>query len=91
MPAIPEGELIYREWHKRVVQLLEHGELTRVSVPSGRVIYFDWQSFHTGTKAIGSGWRWFCRLTRNSDRCKQITNEIRNQAQVYLEFPMEGW
>lgn len=91
MPAIPDGQLIYREWHKEVQRLVACGELTELLAPSGRVIAFDWQSFHTGTKAVGNGWRWFCRLTRNSDRCRQITNEIRQQVQVYLEFPMEGW
>ena len=91
MPAIPDEGLIYREWHKRVEELLETGGLQRYTAPSGRVLQFDWQAFHTGTKAVGSGWRWFCRMTRNSDRCKQITNEIRKQVQVYLEFPMEGW
>lgn len=91
MPAIPEGGLIYRAWHTEVERLLSAGALDKVLAPSGRVIWFDWQTFHTGTKAIGNGWRWFCRLTRNSDRCNTITNEIRRQVQVYLEFPMEGW
>jgi len=91
MPAIPEGQLIYRAWHNEVERLLSTGELQRFTAPSGRVLAFDWQTFHTGTKAVGSGWRWFCRLTRNSDRCNTITNEIRRQVQVYLEFPMEGW
>lgn len=91
MPAIPEGELIYREWHREVEGLIAYGALEAVSAPSGKVIGFDWQTFHTGTKAVGSGWRWFCRLSRNTERCDTITNEIRRQVQVYLEFPMEGW
>lgn len=91
MPAVPEGELIYRAWHVEVERLLEDGDLFPWECPSGRLIGFDWQTFHTGQKARGNGWRWFCRVTRNSDRCKQITNEMRQQVQVYLEFPMEGW
>lgn len=39
----------------------------------------------------GNGWRWFGRISRNTDRVKTVTNEIRMNAQVYLEFPMEGW
>lgn len=91
MPAIPDGELIYRRWHREVESLLEMGRLEPQECPSGLVVGFDWQTFHTGQKAKGHGWRWFCRITRNSDRCGQITNEIRSQVQVYLEFPMEGW
>lgn len=91
MPAIPDGELIYRKWHEEVLKLLESGEMQRVHAESGKVIYFDWQTFHQGTKAVGSGWRWFIRLTRNSDTVRRPKNEIRQQVQVYLEFPMEGW
>jgi len=91
MPAIPEGGLIYREWHNEVVRLLERGEMQSIKAPSGKLIQFDWQTFHQGTKAVRSGWRWFIRLTRNSDTMRTPKNEIRRQVQVYLEFPMEGW
>lgn len=91
MPAVPDGGLIYREWHKEVVKLLENGGLKSVNAKSGQIIYFDWQTFHQATKAVGSGWRWFIRLTRNSDEVLMAKNEIRKQVQVYLEFPMEGW
>jgi len=91
MPAIPEGELIYRKWHSEVNRLIAEGQLEEYSSPSGKLLYFDWQAFHSGVKATGNGWRWFGRLSRNTDRQNQITNEIRSQVQVYLEFPMEGW
>lgn len=91
MPAIPEGELIYREWHKRVDMAIANEEVDTYEAESGKLIYFDWQTFHTGSKTKLSGWRWFGRVSRNTDRQKQITNEIRNQVQVYMEFPMEGW
>lgn len=91
MPAIPDGHLIYREWHKEVVRLLEVGELKRKLAPSGKMLFFNCHTFHQGTKAIGSGWRWFIRLTRNSHTVRNPKNEIRKQVQVYMEFPMEGW
>lgn len=91
MPAIPEGELIYRRWHEEVEILLNKKFLTPYSIQSGELLQFNWQTFHTGQKAISSGWRWFGRISRNTDRVKNITNEIRSQVQVYLEFPMEGW
>ena len=46
---------------------------------------------HTGQRAISNGWRWFIRLSRNTDRQNKISNEFRRQAQVYLEFPTQGW
>ena len=45
----------------------------------------------TELQTVRNGWRWFGRVSRNTDRVKNITNEIRVNAQVYLEFPMEGW
>lgn len=91
MPAIPEGELIYRRWHVEVEALLKDGSLQLVEAPTNKLIHFDCDTFHTGDKAVSNGWRWFGRVSRNTDRLSQITNEMRQQVQVYLEFPMEGW
>lgn len=88
---IPDGELIYRQWHKEVLQKLSVGALERVVAQDRTLYQFDWQTWHTGTKAVSNGWRWFGRVSRNTDRTSRITNEIRVNAQVYLEFPMEGW
>jgi hypothetical protein len=91
MPHVADGDLIYRKWHKEVEDLLAKGLMHKVVAPDRLLVHFDWQSFHTGTKAISNGWRWFGRVSRNTDRVNKITNEIRQNAQVYLEFPMEGW
>jgi hypothetical protein len=90
MPAVPDG-LIYRAWHGEVTRLIETGEMESVSAPDRQLVYFDCDDFHQGTKAVDAGWRWFGRISRNTDRVNSVTNEIRRQAQVYLEFPMEGW
>lgn len=87
---IPEG-IIYKQWHNEVDKLIECGKMNRVEAKSGKVIYFDWQTFHTGQKAVKNGWRWFGRLSWDTERTKNITNEIRKQVNVYLEFPTEGW
>lgn len=79
---------IYNEWHNEI-EAQPH--LKRVQAPSGRYIQFDCDAFHTGVKALRGGWRWFIRLSRNTDRQKTITNELRRQVQVYLENPVEGW
>lgn len=87
----PLGSIIYREWHKEVESAVTIGKMKSELAKSGRYIEFDWQSFHQGTKAIGNGFRWFIRISRNTSRNQNITNEIRKQVQVYLEAPMDGW
>jgi len=91
MPCVPDGELIYRRWHEEVERLLANGTLSSFEAPDRHILGFNWQSFHRGVKARHVGWRWFGRVSYNTDRVKQVTNEIRRQVQVYLEFPMEGW
>ena len=91
MPEVADGDLIYRRWHAEVERLIEAGELDAKAAPDRTLVYFDCDAFHTGTKAVTSGWRWFGRISRKTDRANSITNEIRRQVQVYLEFPMEGW
>lgn len=91
MPKVEDGETVYKKWHVEVEKLLKNGELQLHEAEDRTLYQFDWQTFHTGTKAIKNGWRWFGRVSRNTDRTESITNEIRVNAQVYLEFPMEGW
>lgn len=87
---IPTGT-IYKEWHPQVKEAIDSGKLESVKVPSGRYIHFDDRSFHQGTRAVASGWRWFIRVSYDTDRVDNVTNELRRQVQVYLEHPMEGW
>jgi hypothetical protein len=91
MKAIPDGELIYRQWHKDLESFVEDGSVNVVEAKDRTLYYFDCNTFHTGVRARNHGWRWFGRVSRNTDRVKTITNEIRVNAQVYLEFPTEGW
>ncbi len=91
MPEIKDGELIYREWHKEVNRLCDESILNTILAKDRTLYQFDWQTFHQSTMATGHGWRWFGRVSRKTDRAYKITNEIRRNAQVYLEFPMEGW
>lgn len=80
---------IYQQWDADIRARLEG--YTTYEAESGLYLQFDSNAFHTGAKAKASGWRWFARLSRNTDRQKKITNEIRRQAQVYLEIPEAGW
>ncbi|QPI13995.1 hypothetical protein MYO4S_00244 [Serratia phage 4S] len=88
---VPEGATVYKHWHPEVLKHIENGTLEQWEAPDRTLLMFDHDTWHTGSKAVLNGWRWFGRVSRNTDRVKKITNEIRVNAQVYLEFPMEGW
>lgn len=90
-PRPEHDEIAYKVWHPLVEQMLDLGKLRRWSAPSGQLIQFDWQTWHQGVRATGNGWRFFIRISRDTDRVKHCTNEVRRQVQVYLEHPMEGW
>ncbi len=89
--TLPESGIVYKHWHTEVEQLLSAGELELFEVPSGVLVYFDCDTLHQGQAALQNGWRWFGRISWDTDRVKNVTNEIRRQVQVYLEFPMQGW
>ena len=90
--SLPKVEgIIYKSWHDIVKNQITEGILKTYECPSGRYIEFDWQGMHTAQSAVKDGWRWFIRLSKDTDRQKNMTNEIRRQVQVYLEFPTEGW
>lgn len=86
-----EGKVIYKEWHKEVQSAIDQNKLESYFAKDYTYTEFNCHSFHQGTRSTGSGWRWFIRLSRNTDRANNCKNEIRKQVQVYLEFPMEGW
>jgi hypothetical protein len=86
---VPIGGKYYKTWHGVVEKYLKEGKLDRYSAPSNTLVYFDWQTWHQGVRAIKDGWRWFIRATRNTNRTHK--NEIRRQVQVYLDAPLEGW
>lgn len=88
---VPEGKTVYKHWHPEVLRNIENGTLKQWECPDRTLLQFNHDTWHTGSKAVLNGWRWFGRVSRNTDRVKKITNEIRVNAQVYLEFPMEGW
>ena len=91
LPKIYKPEIVYKKWHTIVEDQIESGVLNTVEVESGKLIYFNTESIHTAQRAKSSGWRWFIRVSKNTERTKNCTNELRRQVQVYLEFPMEGW
>jgi len=50
---------------------------------------FEWHDIHRATPAKGKGWRYFLRITLDSERSP--LNEIRTQTQVYLTDENKGW
>jgi hypothetical protein len=91
MPPVLDNEIVYEKWNKVVESEIKEGVLRSVDVFDRTLTYFDCNTFHTGQKALSNGWRWFGRVSRKTDRVKNITNEIRVNCQVYLEFPTKGW
>lgn len=91
MPDIQTGDIVYKRWHPCVVKQLDQNLLQPYEIKSGDLVEFDWQTMHTAQAARANGWRWFIRASRKTDRTKNITNEIRRQVNVYLEYPIEGW
>lgn len=86
---VPLGQTIYNVWHNELTEQITNGIIIEHALPTETLIQFDWQFFHRASKAVSNGWRWFGRVSINTDR--KITNEMRNQVQVYLENPTEGW
>lgn len=67
VPDVEPGELIYRKWHPAIESAIEKGEISCVAAASNKLIYFDCDTFHTGTKPVSNGWRWFGRISRNTE------------------------
>lgn len=88
-PEVPLNQKYYKVWHPIVTDYLEMGILKRYDADFGRVIYFDDRTWHEGTPAYETAFRFFIRASINTNR--KPKNEIRTQTQVYLEVPMEGW
>lgn len=80
---------VYGKWTHEVDAQVEAGKLLVDEAPSGVLIDFTCDTFHRGTRAVESGWRWFGRITWDTDR--EVLNETRNQVQVYMDDPEGGW
>jgi hypothetical protein len=87
LPAVKRGQTVYKVWD----EALEAQPLRLVQIPDRRIIKFDWLTFHRGVPAVKNGWRWFGRVSTNTERLNHVTNEIRTQTQVYLPVINQGW
>lgn len=86
MPDI--NRTIYKEWDDYLQGPGQHQGL-RLTAPDLRLVYFDCDTFHRGTRAISAGWRWFGRVSIDTGR--KPTNELRKQVQAYLGVVNSGW
>lgn len=97
-PLVGRDKVVYKEWHPLVEKYIESKQLRRYSAKSNRLIYFDDRTWHRGTAAVKTGWRWFGRISRYWDMDRNIiarrnirTNEVRRQVQVYMSDVNKGW
>lgn len=89
---IGEGESVHGAGN-RIINAKPHH---RRAVESGRMIEFDTHDWHRGVAATRDSWRHFIRAScfaegLNKKTSRPITNEIRNQVQVYLPAYEAGW
>lgn len=94
----PLNSVIYEQWHKKVEELIAQGKLEKIPMGDRLLVQFDDRTWHTGTKAVKNGWRFFIRASRYftadgvpTSRGNPRTNELRRQVQVYMDNPNAGW
>lgn len=85
----PEGTKIYKTLQPVVERRCNDGQLTRVTAEPGRMIFFDWLTWHRGMPTTHHGFRFFIRASRASGLTPR--NEIRYNANVYMPVVEEGW
>lgn len=93
-----QGQVVYEQWHRAVEERIKLGLLTHSYAASNRLITMNDRTWHTGTRAVKNGWRFFIRISRYFDpygnpiqRGNSRTNELRRQVQVYMDNPNAGW
>lgn len=82
------NKILYNYWNTKINNMLKRGEAVSDRIENNTVIQFTSRSFHKGTPAKSSGWRFFIRASVGSDRT--FVNEIRKQVNVYMPTEM-GW
>lgn len=89
---IEEGETVHGAGNR----IINQASLFKRSVESGQMVEFDTHDWHRGVVATKDSWRHLIRASRfleGLDRktSRPVTNEIRNQVQVYLPAYEAGW
>lgn len=81
VPYPKEGKVVYEQWDKHI-NSIDKEESLIIEKAEDKLHYFNCDTFHRGTAAVRSGWRWFGRVSIDTHR--KPTNEIRKQVQVYM-------
>ncbi len=88
--------VVYKRWHEEVEGQVRRGndlpffQPRSFQVEPNLLYRFTDRSFHQGVPCRNTGWRWFGRITLGNPTVKPA-NEIRRNANVYMQNPMEGW
>lgn len=88
LPSENELDLTKRNLYSYYDEIICNREMEFFKVDENTLYEFSPITFHRGTEATKSGWRWFLRCTFSNHRAPK--NEIRNQIQIYLD-PNKGW
>lgn len=89
VPEPERGRVIYEQWDSYLMHEKCDGGGKRIKADEDRLYFFNCDTFHRGTAAVENGWRWFGRVSINTNR--KPTNEIRKQVQVYMSAINAGW
>jgi len=88
---IPDSGVVYEQWHPQIERLVRGGYLKSHICDMHRIYLFDAFTWHQAVPSTGPGWRFFIRASWGFDGHRKPMNEIRNNAQVYMPYPNQGW
>jgi hypothetical protein len=87
---VPVNEgVVYEKWSADIDKLVASGDVKTSQLNELEMVQFGWGDFHRGSAATKSGFRWFIRISRNTDLMPR--NEIRQNANVYMSALQAGW
>lgn len=94
--SVPDEGVVNASLHEQVVEMVKTRHYHTYS-NERNLLVFDDRCWHRGTEAVGTGWRWFGRVSRYHIKGKPVarpnkrTNEVRKQVQIYMSAENAGW
>lgn len=87
--TLPCSDNLWKDLHKLIETDISFDEADFFYAESKKIYRMTYQCIHTAQPAAQQGWRWFGRLTLNTER--NHTNELRKQCNVYVDVDNSGW
>lgn len=87
--TLPYSENLWKDLHKFIETDASLDDADFFYAASKKIYRMEYQCIHTAQPAAQQGWRWFGRLTLNTER--NHTNELRKQCNIYVDVDNSGW